>query len=148
MDYLSMSTTNSQRRKLSARALLITMSIVMLLAWGGLLLFTRYVPPQSVPAIAAVFLLLSVALFCTFVPLTYLITRAIFAALGREPRIEYIDMPETLRPKYQYYTRAEIAKLRAHGYDRPLTPLNDAVADYVQNYLTGDRRLGDERLKR
>ena len=82
-----MSTTNSQRRKLSARALLITMSIVMLLAWGGLLLFTRYVPPQSVPAIAAVFLLLSVALFCTFVPLTYLITRAIFAARSRRPRL-------------------------------------------------------------
>lgn len=82
-----MSTTNSQRRKLSARALLITMSIVMLLAWAGLLLFTRYVPPRGMPAIAAVFLLLSVALFCTFVPLIYLITRAIFAARSRRPRL-------------------------------------------------------------
>jgi ADP-L-glycero-D-manno-heptose 6-epimerase len=72
------------------------------------------------------------------------LARAIFAALGREPRLHYIDMPETLRDKYQYYTRAEIGKLRAHGYDQPLTPLNEAVADYVQNYLAKDRRLGDE----
>lgn len=86
MDYLSMSTTKT-RRKMSARGLLITMVVVMLLAWGGLLVFTRYVPPQSVPAIAAVFVLLSVALFCTFVPLTYLITRAIFAARSRRPRL-------------------------------------------------------------
>jgi ADP-L-glycero-D-manno-heptose 6-epimerase len=68
---------------------------------------------------------------------------AIFAALGREPRIEFIDMPEALRAKYQYYTKADISKLRASGYDRPVTPLAEAVADYVRSYLVPDKRLGD-----
>jgi ADP-L-glycero-D-manno-heptose 6-epimerase len=68
---------------------------------------------------------------------------AVFAALGRPPQVEFIDMPEALRAKYQYYTRADISKLRASGYDRPVTPLAAAVADYVQNYLVPGRRLGD-----
>lgn len=68
---------------------------------------------------------------------------AIFAALDRTPSVTFIDMPEALRAKYQYYTKADIGKLRASGYDRPLTPLKDAVADYVRNYLVPDRRLGD-----
>jgi ADP-L-glycero-D-manno-heptose 6-epimerase len=68
---------------------------------------------------------------------------AIFAALGRTPRIDFIDMPESLRSKYQYFTQADISKLRATGYDRPVTPLAGAVADYVKNYLVPDKRLGD-----
>ncbi len=48
-----------------------------------------------------------------------------------------------LREKYQYYTQADISKLRASGYDRPLTPLADAVTDYVRNYLVPGKRLGD-----
>ena len=52
-------------------------------------------------------------------------------------------MPAVLRGRYQYFTQADIAKLRATGYDRPLTPLGDAVRDYVQNYLVPDRRLGE-----
>jgi ADP-L-glycero-D-manno-heptose 6-epimerase len=71
------------------------------------------------------------------------LANAIFAALGRPPKIEFIDMPETLRAKYQYYTKADISKLRASGYDRPITPLADSVADYVKNYLVPDKRLGD-----
>jgi ADP-L-glycero-D-manno-heptose 6-epimerase len=71
------------------------------------------------------------------------LAEAIFAALGRPPRVEFIDMPATLRAKYQYYTKADIAKLRASGYDRPITPLAEAVADYVGNYLVPDKRLGD-----
>jgi ADP-L-glycero-D-manno-heptose 6-epimerase len=67
----------------------------------------------------------------------------IFAALGRPPKIEFIDMPEGLRAKYQYFTKADISKLRASGYDRPITPLSDAVVDYVRNYLLPDKRLGD-----
>ncbi len=67
---------------------------------------------------------------------------AIFDALGRPPKIEFIDMPEVLRGKYQYFTQADISKLRATGYDRPMTPLADAVRDYVQNHLVPDRRLG------
>jgi ADP-L-glycero-D-manno-heptose 6-epimerase len=71
------------------------------------------------------------------------LVRAVFAALGREPRIEFIDMPPVLRDKYQYFTQADISKLRASGYPRPITPLAEAVADYVRNYLVPDRRLGD-----
>jgi ADP-L-glycero-D-manno-heptose 6-epimerase len=71
------------------------------------------------------------------------LTRAIFAALGREPAIEFIDMPEVLRGKYQYFTRADVSKLRATGYARPMTPLADAVRDYVQNYLVPGKKLGE-----
>ena len=46
------------------------------------------------------------------------LARAVFAALGREPRIEYVDMPESIREKYQYFTQADIRKLLAAGYDR------------------------------
>jgi ADP-L-glycero-D-manno-heptose 6-epimerase len=69
---------------------------------------------------------------------------AIFAALGHAPNIEFIDMPETLRAKYQYYTCADITRLRQSGFNDELTPLAESVRDYVQNYLVGDRRLGDE----
>jgi ADP-L-glycero-D-manno-heptose 6-epimerase len=68
---------------------------------------------------------------------------SIFAALGRAPEVDFIDMPESLRSKYQYFTQADVSKLRATGYDRPVTPLSDAVADYVRNYLVPDKRLGD-----
>jgi ADP-L-glycero-D-manno-heptose 6-epimerase len=71
------------------------------------------------------------------------LTRALFTALGREPQIEFIPMPEALRGKYQYYTRADIGKLRAAGYARPVTPLAEAVRDYVQGYLVPGRHLGD-----
>lgn len=72
------------------------------------------------------------------------LAQAIFAALGKEPVIDFIDMPETLREKYQYYTCANIAKLRATGYSADIRPLRANVADYVQNYLMHARRLGDE----
>jgi ADP-L-glycero-D-manno-heptose 6-epimerase len=71
------------------------------------------------------------------------LAEAIFAALKRPAAIEFIDMPEELRGKYQYYTQADIGKLRASGYATPLTPLAVAVADYVGNYLVPGRRLGD-----
>jgi ADP-L-glycero-D-manno-heptose 6-epimerase len=71
------------------------------------------------------------------------LTGALFAALDMPPAIEFIDMPESIRAKYQYHTQAGISKLRASGYDAPVTPLTDAVRDYVQGYLIGDRRLGD-----
>jgi ADP-L-glycero-D-manno-heptose 6-epimerase len=71
------------------------------------------------------------------------LARAIFAALGREPSIEFVDMPEILRGKYQYYTRADISKLRETGYDRAMTPLAEAVRDYVQGYLVTGKKLGE-----
>ncbi len=69
---------------------------------------------------------------------------AIFTALGKEPNIEFIDMPEALQSKYQYYTCADIAKLRSSGFQTEITPLAEAVRDYVQGYLVPNRRLGDE----
>ncbi len=71
------------------------------------------------------------------------LTNAIFDALGREPSIEFIDMPEVLRGKYQYFTQADIAKLRETGYEREMTPLDEAVRDYVQGYLMTGKKLGD-----
>jgi ADP-L-glycero-D-manno-heptose 6-epimerase len=63
------------------------------------------------------------------------LARAAVAAMGREPKIEYIEMPETLRGKYQYFTQADMGKLRAAGYDRPFTALEDGIREYVQGYL-------------
>ena len=71
------------------------------------------------------------------------LTRAIFAALGREPAIDFIAMPEILRGKYQYFTQAEVEKLRGTGYDRAMTPLAEAVRDYVQGYLVPRKKLGE-----
>jgi ADP-L-glycero-D-manno-heptose 6-epimerase len=71
------------------------------------------------------------------------LSRAIFAALGREPKIEFIEMPDILRGKYQYYTKADISKLRGTGYTKPLTPLPEAVRDYVQGYMVPSKKLGD-----
>ena len=71
------------------------------------------------------------------------LTRAIFAAMGREPEIRFIDMPEMLRGKYQYRTCADISKLRASGYVKPLAPLAESVRDYVQNYLATGKKLGE-----
>ena len=51
-----------------------------------------------------------------------------------------IDMPERLRDKYQYFTQAEMNKLRAAGYTAPFLSLEDAVKDYVQNYLANPPR--------
>ncbi len=70
------------------------------------------------------------------------LARALFASLGREPRIQYIDMPLAIRDKYQYFTQADIHKLLATGYDEPITSLEDAVRDYVVNYLAPGRTIG------
>ena len=69
---------------------------------------------------------------------------AAFEALGKPVDIEYIDMPEHLRDRYQYYTKAEMGKLRALGYEREATSLRDSVIDYIRNYLMTGRYLGDE----
>jgi ADP-L-glycero-D-manno-heptose 6-epimerase len=54
---------------------------------------------------------------------------------GRQPHITYIDMPVDLQGKYQYFTQADIKKLRNAGYKTPFTSLEDGVSDYVKNYL-------------
>ncbi len=60
---------------------------------------------------------------------------AMFRALGREPVIEYIDMPPTLRERYQYFTEGKVEKLRCAGYNGGWTPLEDAVATYIGRFL-------------
>ncbi|WP_375446669.1 ADP-glyceromanno-heptose 6-epimerase [uncultured Fibrella sp.] len=64
-----------------------------------------------------------------------------FAAMNREPQIDFIDTPADIRDKYQYYTQANMSKLRSIGYDRPFHSLEDGIADYVQTYLQHDKRL-------
>lgn len=63
------------------------------------------------------------------------LARAVFAALGKDPQITYIDMPDAIRHKYQYLTEAKMHKLREAGYKEPFFSLEDGVRDYVQNYL-------------
>lgn len=67
----------------------------------------------------------------------------IFEALELPARIEFIDMPVSLREKYQYYTKADTAKLQASGYAGCKFTLADAVKDYVRNYLKPNKKLGD-----
>lgn len=63
---------------------------------------------------------------------------ATFHAMGMKPHIRFVDMPETLREKYQYYTQANIEKLRNAGYREKFYTLEDGAKDYVQNYLMKD----------
>jgi ADP-L-glycero-D-manno-heptose 6-epimerase len=59
----------------------------------------------------------------------------VMTSMAREPDITYIDMPQDLQGKYQYFTQAEMQKLRHAGYKKPFTSLEEGVKDYVQNYL-------------
>ncbi|MFZ0034182.1 MAG: ADP-glyceromanno-heptose 6-epimerase [Sedimentisphaerales bacterium] len=70
------------------------------------------------------------------------LARAVFAAMDKTPNIEYIDMPESIRNQYQYFTQADITKLRKAGYKKQITSLEDAIKDYVQNYLQNNKYLG------
>jgi len=63
------------------------------------------------------------------------LAEATFSALGLKPNIRYIDMPEHLVNKYQYYTKAEMGKLREAGYDKTFMTLEFGIRDYVVNYL-------------
>ena len=65
---------------------------------------------------------------------------AVFRALGREPNIEYIDMPESIRGQYQYFTQAKVENMRRAGYNAGFTPLEDAVGQYVTKFLDADDR--------
>lgn len=72
------------------------------------------------------------------------LVNAIFDSMGQPPNIQFIEMPQELKEKYQYFTCANIRKLRAAGFEQPMTSLPDAVRDYVVNYLIPGRHLGDE----
>lgn len=71
------------------------------------------------------------------------LARAIFSALRIDPEIRYIEMPEKMRNKYQYYTCADISKLRKSGYKKPITPFADSVVEYIREYLLQGKRLGE-----
>jgi ADP-L-glycero-D-manno-heptose 6-epimerase len=62
-------------------------------------------------------------------------TRAVYAAVGAEANITYRAMPEELRGKYQYFTQADMNKLRAAGYTAPFTSVEEGMRIYVQDYL-------------
>ncbi len=66
------------------------------------------------------------------------LARSVFSAMEVAPDISYIDMPESIRDKYQYFTQADMSKLKAAGYEKEFTSLEDAAADYVRNYLAQD----------
>jgi len=66
---------------------------------------------------------------------------AVFVGMGRKPNIEYIEMPASIRNQYQYFTQADLSKLRRAGYSKQAIPLEDAIRDYIQNYLEKDLYL-------
>lgn len=65
----------------------------------------------------------------------YDLAKATWNALGKQEKIGFKDMPVELRGKYQYFTEADLTKLRLAGYTKPMTSLEDGVREYVQNYL-------------
>lgn len=67
------------------------------------------------------------------------LARSVFSAMNVEESIHYIDMPEHLQGKYQYFTEAKVDKLRAAGFEQPFTTLEEAIKDYVENYLRHEK---------
>jgi ADP-L-glycero-D-manno-heptose 6-epimerase len=66
------------------------------------------------------------------------LVKATFSGLDKEPKIEFIDMPEDIRDKYQYFTEANMQKLKDAGYTNQFYSLEQGVNDYVRNYLVRD----------
>jgi len=64
------------------------------------------------------------------------LANAVFSSLNKESLIEYIDTPEDIRDKYQYFTEANMSKLKGIGYSKPFTSLEDGIKEYVNEYLT------------
>jgi ADP-L-glycero-D-manno-heptose 6-epimerase len=63
------------------------------------------------------------------------LAKSVYAALDKQPVIDFVDTPEDIREKYQYFTEAPMARLRARGYDKPMTPLEEGVRTYVTKFL-------------
>ncbi|MBN1522797.1 MAG: ADP-glyceromanno-heptose 6-epimerase [Candidatus Aureabacteria bacterium] len=63
------------------------------------------------------------------------VARSMFKALNKPVNIEFIDMPDELRPRYQYFTEADITQLRDAGYKKEFTSIEESVKDYICNYL-------------
>ena len=64
-----------------------------------------------------------------------------FEALGLQPQIDFVDTPADIRDKYQYFTQANMSKLKSIGYQRPFHSLEDGIAEYVKDYLTEGKYL-------
>lgn len=64
-----------------------------------------------------------------------------FSAMKLKPNIEFIDTPIDIRDKYQYFTEAKMEKLKSIGYNMPFTSLEDAIIDYINNYLSTNSRI-------
>lgn len=67
--------------------------------------------------------------------------KSVFAAMDKTEHIEFIDTPEDIRDKYQYFTEANMSKMRAIGYAKPFTSLESGISDYVKNYLLQNYRI-------
>jgi ADP-L-glycero-D-manno-heptose 6-epimerase len=63
------------------------------------------------------------------------LVKATYAGLDKDSNIQFIDMPEDIRDKYQYFTEANMQKLINAGYSQPFHSLEQGVGDYVRNYL-------------
>ncbi|MGB0631841.1 MAG: ADP-glyceromanno-heptose 6-epimerase [Alphaproteobacteria bacterium] len=63
---------------------------------------------------------------------------SVFSAMGRDPDIEFVDTPEAIRDRYQYFTQADMSRLHSAGYDRAATLLEDGVGQYVRDYLMAE----------
>ncbi|MFO7525262.1 MAG: ADP-glyceromanno-heptose 6-epimerase [Ignavibacteriaceae bacterium] len=70
------------------------------------------------------------------------LVKALFKAMDKEVIIEYIDLPDSIADKYQYFTEANLEKIKGTGYNSPVTSLEDGVTDYVKNYLLKNSYLG------
>jgi len=70
------------------------------------------------------------------------LTNALFGALGRQPQVDFVDMPEAIRDRYQYFTEADGTKLRAAGYTRTFRGVDAGVREYVETFLS--RELADD----
>lgn len=68
------------------------------------------------------------------------LTRNVFKAMDKKEDIEFIDTPEDIRDKYQYFTEANMEKLKSFGYDKSFSTLEEGVSDYVKNYLIPNKR--------
>lgn len=69
------------------------------------------------------------------------LVKSTFSGLDKEPKIEFIDMPEDIRDKYQYFTEADIHKLRKAGYSAAFRSLEEGVDDYVRHYLALQKKI-------
>jgi ADP-L-glycero-D-manno-heptose 6-epimerase len=69
------------------------------------------------------------------------LVKSIFNALGRPINLDYVELPDHLKTKYQYFTEADISKIKKAGYTQPSFSLEDGVTDYVKNYLLHNKYL-------